>query len=84
MENVITESNFSSRGDAIIDGTISCTKLSQNAISRDNENNLFLDYTQLHSYEIRVIQEQQKEIKDLKQRLEVLENLVLQLTNREI
>ena len=139
MENVITESNFSSRGDAIIDGTISCTKLSQtsdikyktnikqieyeealkiienlnpvtwdwnentivtgsssgfvaqeaeefipNAISRDNENNLSLDYTQLHSYEIKVIQEQQKEIKDLKQRLEVLENLVLQLTNREI
>ena len=138
-ENVITESNFSSRGDAIIDGTISCTKLSQtsdikyktnikqieyeealkiienlnpvtwdwnentivtgsssgfvaqeaeefipNAISRDNENNLSLDYTQLHSYEIKVIQEQQKEIKDLKQRLEVLENLVLQLTNREI
>ena len=32
----------------------------------------------------KVIQEQQKEIKDLKQRLEVLENLVLQLTNREI
>ena len=55
-----------------------------NAISRDNENNLSLDYTQLHSYEIKVIQEQQKEIKDLKQRLEVLENLVLQLTNREI
>lgn len=55
-----------------------------NAISRDNENNLSLDYTQLHSYEIRVIQEQQKEIKDLKQRLEVLESLVLQLTNREI
>ena len=43
-----------------------------------------MDYTQLHSYEIKVIQEQQKEIKDLKQRLEVLENLVLQLTNREI
>jgi len=138
-ENVITESDFSSRGDAIIDGTISCIKLSQtsdikyktnikqieyeealkiienlnpvtwdwnentietgsssgfvaqeaeefipNAISRDNENNLSLDYTQLHSYEIKVIQEQQKEIKDLKQRLEVLENLVLQLTNREI
>ena len=138
-ENVITESDFLSRGDAIIDGTISCTKLLQtsdikyktnikqieyeealkiienlipvtwdwnentkisgsssgfvaqeaeefipNAISRDNENNLSLDYTQLHSYEIRVIQEQQKEIKDLKQRLEVLENLVLQLTNREI
>lgn len=58
-ENVITESAFSSRGDAIIDGTISCTK------------------SQLHSYEIKVIQEQQKEIKDLKQRLEVLENLVL-------
>ena len=55
-----------------------------NAISKDNENNLSLDYTQLHSYEIKVIQEQQKEIKDLKQRLEVLENLVLQLTNREI
>ena len=28
-ENVITESDFSSRGDAIIDGTISCIKLSQ-------------------------------------------------------
>ena len=155
-ENVITESDFSSRGNAIIDGrvgigtsspayplvvngTIECTKLLQtsdikyktnikqieyeealkiienlnpvtwdwnentvetgsssgfvaqeaeefipNAISRDNENNLSLDYTQLHSYEIKVIQEQQKEIKDLKQRLEVLENLVLQLTNREI
>ena len=55
-----------------------------NAISRYNENNLSLDYTQLHSYEIKAIQEQQKEIKDLKQRLEVLENLVLQLTNREI
>ena len=138
-DNVITGSDFSSRGDAIIDGTVSCTKLVQtsdikyktnikqikyeealkiienlnpvtwdwnentivtgsssgfvaqeaeefipNAISRDNENNLSLDYTQLHSYEIRVIQEQQKEIKDLKQRLEVLENLVLQLTNKEI
>ena len=138
-ENVITESDFSSRGDAIIDGTISCTKLSQtsdikyktnikqieyeealkiienlnpvtwdwnentkisgsssgfiaqevkdiipNAVSESDENTLSLDYTQLHSYEIKVIQEQQKEIKDLKQRLEVLENLVLQLTNREI
>lgn len=138
-DNVITGSDFSSRGDAIIDGTVSCTKLLQtsdikyktnikqieyeealkiienlnpvtwdwnentivtgsssgfvaqeaeefipNAISRDNENNLSLDYTQLHSYEIRVIQEQQKEIKDLKQRLEVLESLVLQLTNKEI
>ena len=139
MENVITESDFSSRGDARIDGTISCIKLSQtsdikyktnikqieyeealkiienlnpvtwdwnenikisgsssgfiaqevkdiipNAVSEDDGNTLSLDYTQLHSYEIKVIQEQQKEIKDLKQRLEVLENLVLQLTNREI
>ena len=139
VDNVITESDFSSRGDAIIDGTVSCTKLLQtsdikyktnikqieyeealkiienlnpvtwdwnentkisgsssgfiaqevkdiipNAVSEDDENTLSLDYTQLHSYEIKVIQEQQKEIKDLKQRLEVLENLVLQLTNREI
>lgn len=138
-ENVITESNFSSRGDAIIDGTVSCTTLLQtsdikyktnikqieyeealkiienlnpvtwdwnentkisgsssgfiaqevkdiipNAVSEGDENSLSLDYTQLHSYEIKVIQEQQKEIKDLKQRLEVLENLVLQLTNKEI
>ena len=55
-----------------------------NAVSEGDENTLSLDYIQLHSYEIKVIQEQQKEIKDLKQRLEVLENLVLQLTNREI
>ena len=130
-ENVITESGFSSRGDAIIDGTISCTKLSQtsdikyktnikqieyeealkiienlnpvtwdwnentvetgsssgfvaqeaeefipNAISRDNENNLSLDYTQLHSYEIKVIQEQQKEIIKLKEKLKILEKLI--------
>ena len=47
-----------------------------NAISRDNENNLSLDYTQLHSYEIRVIQEQQKEIIKLKEKLKILENLI--------
>ena len=29
VDNVITESDFSSRGDAIIDGTVSCYKLSQ-------------------------------------------------------
>ena len=131
VDNVITESDFSSRGDAIIDGTVSCYKLSQasdikyktnikqieyeealkiienlnpvtwdwnentvetgsssgfvaqeaeefipNAISRDNENNLSLDYTQLHSYEIRVIQEQQKEIIKLKEKLKILEKLI--------
>ena len=47
-----------------------------NAISRDNENNLSLDYTQLHSYEIRVIQEQQKEIIKLKEKLKILEKLI--------
>ena len=131
VDNVITESDFSSRGDAIIDGTISCYKLSQtsdikyktnikqieyeealkiienlnpvtwdwnentvvtgsssgfvaqeaeefipNAISRDNKNNLSLDYTQLHSYEIKVIQEQQKEIIKLKEKLKILEKLI--------
>ena len=147
-ENIITESDFKSLGDAIIDGyvgigtqkpayrldvngTISCTKLLQtsdikyktnikqieyeealkiienlnpvtwdwnentveigsssgfvaqeaeefipNAISRDNENNLSLDYTQLHSYEIKVIQEQQKEIIKLKEKLKILEKLI--------
>ena len=131
VDNVITESDFSSRGDAIIDGTVSCYKLSQasdikyktnikqieyeealkiienlnpvtwdwnentivtgsssgfvaqeaeefipNAISRDNKNNLSLDYTQLHSYEIKVIQEQQKEIIKLKEKLKILEKLI--------
>ena len=131
VDNVITESDFSSRGNAIIDGTISCYKLSQtsdikyktnikqieyeealkiienlnpvtwdwnentivtgsssgfvaqeaeefipNAISRDNKNNLSLDYTQLHSYEIKVIQEQQKEIIKLKEKLKILEKLI--------
>lgn len=47
-----------------------------NAISRDNENNLSLDYTQLHSYEIKVIQEQQKEIIKLKEKLKILEKLI--------
>ena len=47
-----------------------------NAISRDNKNNLSLDYTQLHSYEIKVIQEQQKEIIKLKEKLKILEKLI--------
>ena len=47
-----------------------------NAISRDNKNNLSLDYTQLHSYEIKVIQEQQKEIIKLKEKLNILEKLI--------
>ena len=47
-----------------------------NAISRDNENKLSLDYTQLHSYEIKVIQEQQKEIIKLKEKLKILEKLI--------